>query len=307
MTSLVGDKLTESIYTKMHSVEANGREIKDFIKNDLHEILSTLPSVDLLNNMNTVIQDSSIVPPSSRDENDPLLTNLNRTQNSASTETIVATDSTQSLKNCASCSENIIDFDFIWVLLVKKIPFSMSKHNNSIKPHKQTGQKKQKILKQDDLKSKLAVAEAHIAALENTILDNNNVIRNMKLSQLGQTDYHQNGPDHHSYRQTPSSNNANCSNCHCSQLDNRIRDLEREMSNLRLQHLKNQFLTLRQHSQNLVNLQGTPHMNQQGPVHTIHSQHVVQPSPNFSAKPLDTTTSPSFIPAVSSSSTTLHV
>ncbi|VDI36140.1 Hypothetical predicted protein [Mytilus galloprovincialis] len=46
---------------------------------------------------------------------DPLLTNLNRTQNSASIaiETIVATDSTQSLKNCASCSENIIDFDFI--------------------------------------------------------------------------------------------------------------------------------------------------------------------------------------------------
>ncbi|CAG2212379.1 unnamed protein product [Mytilus edulis] len=151
--------------------------------------------------------------------------------------------------------------------------------NNSIKQPKQTGPKKQKILKQDDLKSKLAVAEAHIAALENTILDNNNLIRNMKLSQLGQTDYHQNGPDHHSYRQTPSSNNANCSNCHCSQLDNRIRDLEREMSNLRLQHLENQFLTLRQQSQNLVNLQGTPHMNQQGPVHTIHSQHVVQPSP----------------------------
>ncbi|VDI36139.1 Hypothetical predicted protein [Mytilus galloprovincialis] len=51
------------------------------------------------------------------------------------------------------------------------------------------------------------------------------------------------------------------------------------MSNLSLQHLENQFLTLRQQSQNLVNLQDTAHMNQQGPVHTIHSQHVVQPSP----------------------------
>ncbi|VDI27565.1 Hypothetical predicted protein [Mytilus galloprovincialis] len=151
--------------------------------------------------------------------------------------------------------------------------------NNSIKQPKQTGPKKQKTLKQDDLKSKLAVAEAHIAALENTILDNNNLIRNMKLTQLGQNDYHQNGPDLHSYRQTPSSISANCSNCHCSQVDNRIRDLEREMSNLRLQHLENQFFTLRQQSQNLVNLQATAHMNQQGPVHTIHSQHVVQPSP----------------------------
>ncbi|CAG2192969.1 unnamed protein product [Mytilus edulis] len=392
----------------------NGREIKDFIKNDLHEILSTLPSVELLNNMNTVIQDScksflsdqdsnnwiqsdkisshsAIVPTSSRDENDPLLTNLNRTQNSASIETIVATDSTQSLKNCASCSENIIDYDFIMCItceekfhfqcqnitsdqyksmsideleqfkctqcnlllndlsiseietdagnmiqftgsscspdtLVKSVQINrklekspksdpqcgnsndaqqdhtgkqfhtaqqltnigalrnnsspiLQTDNNSIKQPKQTGPKKQKILKQDDLKSKLAVAEAHIAALENTILDNNNLIRNMKLTQLGQNDYHQNGPDHHSYRQTPSSISANCSNCHCSQVDNRIRDLEREMSNLRLQHLENQFFTLRQQSQNLVNLQGTAHMNQQGPVHTIHSQHVVQPSP----------------------------
>ncbi|CAG2210913.1 unnamed protein product [Mytilus edulis] len=207
-----------NLYKTAFFVEANGREIKDLIKNDLHEILSTLPSLEFLNNMNTAIQDScksflsdqdsnnwiqsdkisshsAIVPTSSRDKNDPLLTNLNRTQNSASIETI--TD------------------------------------NNSIKQPKQTGPKKQTILKQDDLKSKLAVAEAHIAALENTILNNNNLIRNMKLTQLGQNDYHQNGPDHHSYRQTPSSISANCSNCHCSQVINRIRDLEREMSNLR--------------------------------------------------------------------------
>ncbi|VDI32109.1 Hypothetical predicted protein [Mytilus galloprovincialis] len=179
--------------------------------------------------------------------------------------------------------------------------------NNSIKQPKQTGPKKQKTLKQDDLKSKLAVAEAHIAALENTILDNNNLIRNMKLTQLGQNDYHQNGPDLHSYRQTPSSISANCSNCHCSQVDNRIRDLEREMSNLRLQHLENQFFTLRQQSQNLVNLQATAHMNQQGPVHTIHFSTCCSTFSNFSAKPLVTTTSSSLIPADSSSSTTLYV
>ena len=404
-----------NLYKTAFSVEANGREIKDFIKNDLHEILSTLPSVEFLNNMNTAIQDScksflsdqdsnnwiqsdnisshsAIVPTSSRDENNPLLTNLNRTQNLTSIETIVATDSTQSHKNCASCSENIINFEFIMCItceekfhfqcqnitsdqyksmsideleqfkctqcnslindlsiseietdpgnmvqftgsscspdtLVKTVQINrnlekspksdpycgnskdmqqdhtgkqvhtaqqqstnigahrnnsspiLQTDNNSIKQPKQTGPKKQKILKQDDLKSKLAVAEAHIAALENTILDNNNLIRNMKLTQLGQNDYHQNGPDLHSYRQTPSSISANCSNCHCSQVDNRIRDLEREMSNLRLQHLENQFFTLRQQSQNLVNLQATAHMNQQGPVHTIHSQHVVQPSP----------------------------
>ena len=47
-------------------------------------------------------------------------------------------------------------------------------------PKKQT-----KTSKQDELKSKLAVAEAHIARLESTITDNANVIRNLKLQQLG--------------------------------------------------------------------------------------------------------------------------
>jgi hypothetical protein len=42
-----------------------------------------------------------------------------------------------------------------------------------------------KSSKQDEIKSKLSVAEAHIMRLENTILDNNKLIRNLKLQQVG--------------------------------------------------------------------------------------------------------------------------
>ena len=42
-----------------------------------------------------------------------------------------------------------------------------------------------KPTKQEDTKSKLAVAEAHIARLESTITNNNNLIRNLKLQNLG--------------------------------------------------------------------------------------------------------------------------
>jgi hypothetical protein len=39
--------------------------------------------------------------------------------------------------------------------------------------------------KQDEIKSKLSIAEAHIMWLESTILDNNKLIRNLKLQQVG--------------------------------------------------------------------------------------------------------------------------
>jgi hypothetical protein len=42
-----------------------------------------------------------------------------------------------------------------------------------------------KSSKQDEIKSKLSVAEAHIMRLESTILDNNKLIRNLRLQQVG--------------------------------------------------------------------------------------------------------------------------
>ena len=42
-----------------------------------------------------------------------------------------------------------------------------------------------KSSKQDEITSKLSLAEAHIMRLESTILDNNKLIRNLRLQQLG--------------------------------------------------------------------------------------------------------------------------
>lgn len=50
--------------------------------------------------------------------------------------------------------------------------------NGSNRTTKQVGTRKQiKTSKQEEMKSKLAVAEAHIASLDNTIIENNSVIR----------------------------------------------------------------------------------------------------------------------------------
>jgi hypothetical protein len=58
--------------------------------------------------------------------------------------------------------------------------------SNSQNVQKTTVPKKPtKSSKQDEIKSKLSVAEAHIMRLESTILDNNKLIRNLKLHQVG--------------------------------------------------------------------------------------------------------------------------
>ncbi|CAG2193096.1 unnamed protein product [Mytilus edulis] len=141
---------------------------------------------------------------------------------------------------------------------------------------KQAAPKKQKNVKQEDLKSKLAVAEAHIAALENTVLDNNNTIRNLKLAQLGHNDSSQNRVDYLSSNPNVLTTNSTIQNCHCTQLDNRVKELEREMTNLRLINLENQMLTLRNQSQNNFHTQGPVHMVPPQPI--FHATQTATPN-----------------------------
>ncbi|VDI06475.1 Hypothetical predicted protein [Mytilus galloprovincialis] len=136
--------------------------------------------------------------------------------------------------------------------------------DNTNKHTKQAVPKKQKNVKQEDLKSKLAVAEAQIAALENTVMDNNNTIRNLKLAQFGHNGSSQNRVDYLNANPNVLTTNSTYQNCHCTQLDSRVTELEREMTNLRLINLENQMLTLSNQSQN--------NFNSQFPVHKLPPQ-----------------------------------
>ncbi|VDI34485.1 Hypothetical predicted protein [Mytilus galloprovincialis] len=170
-----------------------------------------------------------------------------------------------------------------------KTAFSVEANADNTNKHtKQAVSKKQKNVKQEDLKSKLAVAEAHIAALENNVLDNSNTIRNLKLAQLGHNDSSQNRVDYLSSNPNVLTTNSTYQNCHCTQLDNRVKELEREMTNLRLINLENQMLTLRNQSQN--------NFHSQAPVHMVPPQPIFSCYPNNSTKSMDatSTTSPIF-------------
>ncbi|CAG2197511.1 unnamed protein product [Mytilus edulis] len=402
-----------NMYKTAFSVEANGRDIGNFIRNDLHEILQTLPSTSLLNKMNSIIQEScssfladkqvhnSIQSVKISSHDSPLIQLQNKGDNRAldtisnhdtDAATAISITPSQNYPSCPACSGNIVDYDFIICAVCdEKFHFqcqnitsdfckSMSfdelesfqcmqcnvslkdlsicelesvnqiteqstnslnspetivktVHNNNepvelslgtgssdhisrsnpqdhlhlnvqsikqpvnvrapdnITPSSQTrldqadttnkhtkqvAPKKQKNVKQEDLKSKLAVAEAHIAALENTVLDNNNTIRNLKLAQLGHNDSSQNRVDYLSSNPNVLTTNSTIQNCHCTQLDNRVKELEREMTNLRLINLENQMLTLRNQSQNNFHTQGPVHMVPPQPI--FHATQTATPN-----------------------------
>ena len=147
--------------------------------------------------------------------------------------------------------------------------------SNSQNVQKTTVPKKPtKNSKQDEIKSKLSVAEAHIMRLESTILDNNKLIRNLKLQQVGmQQEDIQTNSHTHIYRCT---HFLDVNKCHCTTMDNRLRDLEREMTNMKLQQLENQIIALKNQTNSTI-LQPTmqPMINPQ----PIHLQHQASPHP----------------------------
>ena len=86
--------------------------------------------------------------------------------------------------------------------------------------------------------------------LESTILDNNKLIRNLKLQQVGmQQDDIQAKSHTHINRCT---NFLDVNKCHCTTMDNRLRDLEREITNMKLQQLENKILALKNQTNSTI-------------------------------------------------------
>jgi len=150
--------------------------------------------------------------------------------------------------------------------------------SNSQNVQKTTVPKKPtKSSKQDELKSKLSVAEAHIMRLESTILDNNKLIRNLKLQQVGmQQEDIQTNSHTHINRCT---NSLDVNKCHCTTMENRLRDLEREMTNMKLQQLENQILAMKNQTNSTILQPAMQPMINPVPPQPIHLQHQAPPHP----------------------------
>jgi hypothetical protein len=150
--------------------------------------------------------------------------------------------------------------------------------SNSQHVQKTTAPKKQtKSSKQDEIKSKLSVADAHIMRLESTILDNNKLIRNLKLQQVGmqQEDIQANSHTHINR----CTNFLDVNKCHCTTMENRLRDLEREMTNMKLQQLENKILALKNQTNSTILQPTMQPMINPVPPQPIHLHHQAPPHP----------------------------
>ena len=145
--------------------------------------------------------------------------------------------------------------------------------SNSQNVQKTTVPKKPtKSSKQDEIKSKLSIAETHIMWLESTILDNNKLIRNLKLQQVGmQQEDIQTNSHTHIYRCT---HFLDVNKCHCTTMDNRLRDLEREMTH-EITTVRKPNCCIEESNSTILQPTMQPMINPQ----PIHLQHQASPHP----------------------------